>query len=253
VYRSSLPRAARIITGTRAGKDEIIAFYGISPENIVVNPIPIVEGAVRENEALLDVKAKYGLKPEFLVYPAQFWPHKNHVNLLMALALLKKEASLELDLVLTGSDKGNLDHVRDTIAALDLKPQVHILGFVPKADLDGLYREALCLSFASFFGPDNIPPLEAFALGCPVVAARVPGSDEQLGNGALLFDPADPADIAKAILTVRSDLGLRAELIRQGKEIAAARSPSAYVERICRTLDDLERIRRCWGRNYLHT
>jgi glycosyltransferase involved in cell wall biosynthesis len=159
---------------------------------------------------------------------------------------------LELDLVLTGNDKGNLNHVSKTVAALGLTSQVHILGFVPKADLHGLYREAVCLAFASFFGPDNIPPLEAFALSCPVVAARVPGSEEQLGNAALLFDPADPADIARTILTLHRDLRLRAELVRLGKEIVAARSPRAYVEQICRILDEFESIRRCWGRHFPH-
>src|SRR5439155_17628589 len=118
--------------------------------------------------------------------------------------------------------------------------------------LDGLYGEAICLTFASFFGPDNIPPLEAFALGCPVIAARVPGSEEQLENAALLFDPAEPADIARVILRVHRDVGLRAELIRRGREIVSAHSPRAYVEQICRILDNFEPVRRCWGRHYSH-
>src|SRR5205085_9896595 len=141
--------------------------------------------------------------------------------LLMALEFLKGRSGLELDLVLTGSDKGNLNHVLKTIAALGLTPQVHILGFVPKAHLHELYREAVCLAFPSFFGPDNIPPLEAFALGCPVVSAAVPGSEEQLGNAAVLFDPADPTDIARAIMNVHRDHELRAELVQRGTEIAS--------------------------------
>lgn len=249
-YRSTLPRAARIITGTEAGKDEIIASYGVSPDNVVVVPMPVAQPMVAEGSDWIDIRAKYALKREFLFYPAQFWPHKNHVNLVFAIDLLKKDFGLELDIVLTGSDKGNLNHVRETVATLGLSSQVHILGFVPKADLGGLYGEAICLTFTSFFGPDNIPPLEAFALGCPVIAARVPGAEEQLENAALLFDPADPADIARAILTVHRDAGFRAELIRRGKEIAFARSPRAYVEQICRILDDFESIRRCWGRHY---
>jgi glycosyltransferase involved in cell wall biosynthesis len=253
-YRLSLPRAARIITGTQVGKDEIVGFYGASPQNIVVVPMPVAEvESSRDGDSRIDVRAKYGLKRDFLFYPAQFWPHKNHVNLLLALDLLKRDAGVELDLVLTGGDKGNLDHVSETVAALGLTSQIHVLGFVPKADLGGLYREAVSLAFASFFGPDNIPPLEAFALGCPVVAAAVPGSGEQLGNAALLFDPADPADIARAILTVHRDRRLRAELVRRGKEIVSARSPQAYVEQICRIFDDFVPIRRCWGRHYLHS
>jgi len=252
-FRSKLPRASRIITGTQAGKDEIIAFYGVCPQNVIVVPMPIAEADLSgDSDSRIDVSAKYGLKSQYLFYPAQFWPHKNHVNLLLALDLLKRNAGVELDLVLTGSDKGNLNHVCETVAALRLTSQVNNLGFVPKADLHWLYREANSLVFPSFFGPDNIPPLEAFAIGCPVMAARVPGSEEQLGSAALLFDPADPADIARAILTVHGDRRLRAELIKRGREVASARSPRAYVEQICCVLDDFTAIRRCWGRHYQH-
>jgi glycosyltransferase involved in cell wall biosynthesis len=244
----NLPRASRIITGTQTGKSEILAFYGVSPENVVVVPMPVaVAEHGTEGRGHIDVRQRYGLKPDFIFYPAQFWPHKNHVNLLLALDFLKRRACVELDLVLTGSDKGNLNHISKTVAALGLTSQVHILGFVPKADLHELYREAVSLTYASFFGPDNIPPLEAFALGCPVVAAAVPGSEEQLGNAALLFDPTDPADIARAILNVHRDLRLRSQLVQRGKEIASARSPQAYVEQICRILDAFAPIRRCWG------
>jgi glycosyltransferase involved in cell wall biosynthesis len=251
-FGTVLPRASRIITGTETGKREISAFYGISPENVVVVPMPvaIAEHGTDDGGGHVNIRAKYGLKREFIFYPAQFWPHKNHVNLLLALDLLKGRGGLELDLVLTGSDEGNLDHVSNIVATLRLTSQVHILGFIPKADLHELYREAVCLGFPSFFGPDNIPPLEAFALGCPVVAAAVPGSEEQLGNAALLFDPTDPVDIARAIMNVHRHHGLRAKLVQRGKEIAFARSPHAYVEQICDILDGFVPIRRCWGPHF---
>ena len=107
-FRSNLLRASRIITGTQAGKDEIIAFYGVCPQNVIVVPMPIAEADLSgDSDSRIDVSAKYGLKSQYLFYPARFWPHKNHVNLLLALDLLKRNAGV----VLTGSDKGNLNHV----------------------------------------------------------------------------------------------------------------------------------------------
>jgi glycosyltransferase involved in cell wall biosynthesis len=247
-FGSILPRASRIITGTQTGKSEILTFYGVSPENVIVVPMPVSIGELgTDARGHINVRGRYRLEHDFIFYPAQFWPHKNHVNLLLALDFLRQQVGVELDLVLTGSDKGNLNYISKMVAELGLVSQVHILGFVPKADLYELYREAVSLTYASFFGPDNIPPLEAFALGCPVVAAAVPGSEEQLGNAALLFNPADPADIARAIMNMYRDLRLRAELVQRGKEIARARSPQAYVEQICQILDALAPIRRCWG------
>jgi glycosyltransferase involved in cell wall biosynthesis len=163
-YATILPRAARIITGTQTGKSEIVALYGVHPDNVVVVPMPTPVPDIRfEGDVCADIRNKYGITSEFVLYPAQFWPHKNHVNLLLALDQIRRDTGLKLDLVLTGGDKGNLDHVREVIASLGLGAQVHILGFVPRAELDKLYRAAVALTYPSFFGPDNLPPLEAFA------------------------------------------------------------------------------------------
>ena len=196
---------------------------------------------------------KYRIKPDFLLYPAQFWPHKNHVNLLKALDLLRKRDGITLDLVFTGSDKGNQHYVRDKVREWGLSEQVFDLGFVSREELNALYGSALALIFPSFFGPDNIPPLEAFALGCPVLASRVAGAEEQLGNAALLFDPTDPTDIAEKVLAVKSDPALRKQLTKEGGKIAQLRSPKRYIAQIDEILNGFASIRQCWGHDYRHT
>ena len=115
-----------------------------------------------------------------------------------------------------------------------------------------LLYECDSASISEFCGPDNLPPLEAFALGCPVVAARVSGTEDQLGNGALLFDPADPEDIADKLLSVTADVSVRRRLVEEGARIAAARTPERYLAQIEEILDDFEAMRRCWGRDYRH-
>jgi glycosyltransferase involved in cell wall biosynthesis len=251
-YRSLLPRAARVITGTRAGKNDVVFFYGINPENVHIVPFPAIDIFHDTSPETIDIRRTCGIgNTSFILYPAQFWPHKNHVNLLLALQLLNASSDDPLQLVLTGSDKGNLQHAKETADQLGLSKKVHILGFVPRETLISLYRQALALVFPSFFGPDNLPPLEAFAIGCPVAAANVAGADEQLGDAAILFDPANPAEIAKAIRRIRDNEELRTELISRGRERVAARTPKNYVERICDILDEFEPIRRCWGADYV--
>ena len=120
-------------------------------------------------------------------------------------------------------------------------------GFVSREELIWLYRHSLALGYVSLFGPDNLPPLEAFALGCPVIAARLQGAEGQLGDAVLFVDPRDEGEIAEAIKRVRSDSEFREELIRKGKDRAAANTPRHYAERIFAVLDDLELYRRCWG------
>jgi len=253
-YSRTLPRAARIFTGTRAGKDEIVHYYRVNPANVVVNPfaVPALNGGAEGKDASA-ILAAYGLSTGFLLYPAQFWPHKNHVGLLRALRILESEHGLRPDLVLTGSDKGNGDYVRSVISELGLTDRVHILGFVPATDLEALYREASLLAFPTFFGPDNIPPLEAFALGCPVVASDVPGAREQLGDAALLFNPARPDELAAQIAAILGSADLRDRLVERGRGAVASRTPRNYVEAVMRALDEFEPIRRNWRNDYAYT
>jgi glycosyltransferase involved in cell wall biosynthesis len=252
-YSALLPPAAMVITGTETGKKELLHYYRLNPANIAVIPFPAPSGIVKEQPANeKEIKEKYGITGSFLLYPAQFWPHKNHVNLLRALSLLRSQHGLDFALVLSGSDKGNQGHVMQTAADLGLAGRVHILGFIPRADLNALYRSAMALVFPSFFGPDNFPPLEAFALGCPVMAANVPGASEQIGEAALLFDPCVPADMAAKIALLHRRPRLRAQLIRKGSDIAKRRTPRAYIAALCSHLDRFEAIRRCWGAAYEH-
>jgi len=148
--------------------------------------------------------------------------------------------------VLTGSDKGQLAHVRSLAHDVGIADLVHFLGFVDNDDLVALYQHAHGLTYLSFFGPENLPPLEAFALGCPVVAADVPGAREQLGDAALLVPPTDPAEMAAAVRRFE-DPALRQELIERGRRRAKDRTPAGYVGGVLRFLDEFERTRRCWG------
>jgi glycosyltransferase involved in cell wall biosynthesis len=253
-YRSVLPRASFVITGTQVGKSEIVHYYGINPHNVQVVPFPIPDEDL--SRSALDVESlrrKYRFQGDFLLYPAQHWPHKNHVNLLLALDILRKRDGHRLNLVLTGGDKGNRDFVHEKIRELDLSDQVFDLGFISREELSALYKNALALAYPTFFGPDNMPPLEAFSLGCPVAASRIAGAEEQLGSGALLFDPADPADIADKILALKSDAALRKRLMEEGARIARLRTPEGYIARIDEILDGFAAIRRCWGSDYRHT
>jgi glycosyltransferase involved in cell wall biosynthesis len=182
----------------------------------------------------------------YLFYPAQMWPHKNHVNLLEALALLRKRDGLQLSLALSGSDRGNLGYVQQAAARLGVADAVSFLGFVSREDLVGLYRHALALSYVTFFGPENLPPLEAFALGCPVVASNVSGAEEQLADAALLVDPRRPDEIAAAIRDLHDDPVLRANLVERGRQRARRSTGREFVAAVLRWCDEFAAVRRCW-------
>jgi glycosyltransferase involved in cell wall biosynthesis len=246
VHRWFLQRATKVVTGTQVGRDQLTQFFQILPEKILTLPHPTPSYAFHEADLEpSDAIEKLGLKQPYVLYPAQFWPHKNHVNLLLAIADLKKKG-IVVSLALVGSDKGNRQFIADVATREGISEQVHMLGFVEREILVALYRRALALTYVSWCGPENLPPLEAFALGCPVIATRIPGAEEQLGEAALFCEPGDPASISTAIESVHADANLRDRLVASGRIRARRFLPADYVAGALKFLDEFAAVRRCW-------
>jgi glycosyltransferase involved in cell wall biosynthesis len=246
VYRSLLRRASLVIAGTETGRDEIRHFYGVAPERIRILPHPTPSFALAAAGGSVGSRPASAPAGDYLYYPAQFWPHKNHVNLLEALRLLRERDGLPLALALSGADHGNLAFVKDAASRLGVADAVRWLGFVPRDDLVGLYRHAFALTYVTFFGPENLPPLEAFALGCPVVASDVAGAREQLGDAALLVDPRSPDQIAAAVSRLHTEPAERAALVERGRARARRFTSRDFVAGVVSWLDEFAAIRKCW-------
>lgn len=243
-----LRRAAVVVTGTERGREELARHYQLEPNRVVILPHPTprfaLDPAEETDGAALE---RWGVTRPFLFYPAQFWAHKNHVNLLMALQELREKHGQNVDLVLVGSDKGNCAHVKQVAHELGIASSVHFLGFVSRSELVLLYQKASALAYVSWCGPENLPPLEAFALGCPVVATRIPGAEEQFGDAAELCDPGDPSDIARAMARVLCNSDRRSDLVKRGQQRAVRWTSREYVEGVFKKLDEFEPIVRNWA------
>jgi glycosyltransferase involved in cell wall biosynthesis len=245
IYRTVLGGASLVIAGTEVGRAEIQRFYGVDDARIRILPHPTPAFALEAAGTAASARPTVAPPDPYLFYPAQFWPHKNHVNLLEAVARLRLDG-LPVHLALSGSDKGNLAYIRETAVRLKIAEAVHFLGFVERADLIGLYRHALALAYVTFFGPENLPTLEAFALGCPVVASDVPGAREQLGDAALLVDPRSPVQIAEAVRQLAEMPGARADLVERGRLRAHRFTSKDFVGGVVGGLDEFVAVRRCW-------
>ena len=246
VHRWFLQRATKIITGTRVGSEQLTRFFQIEPENILILPHPTPSYVFREAAPPPSgTVERLDLMKPFVLYPAQFWPHKNHVNLLLAIADLKRKGTT-VSVALVGSDQGNRQFIAEIAASQGISEQVHFLGFVDRSVLVELYRRALVLTYVSWCGPENLPPLEAFALGCPVIATRIPGAYEQLGEAALFCEPGNPSSISEAIARVLVDTALRTQLIEAGYIRAKRFMPADYVAGALKFLDEFSVVRRCW-------
>jgi glycosyltransferase involved in cell wall biosynthesis len=242
-FAKFLPKASGVIAPNEAGKQQVEQLFNVPGERIVCLPHPTPDFARRPEDFGDDagVLEREGIRAPYLLYPAQFWAHKNHATLLDALALLDG-----YQLVLVGSDKGQRAHVEGLARAAGVADRVHVLGFVDTATLISLYRSAHALVYLSFFGPENLPPLEAFALGCPVVASDIPGAREQMGDAALLVPVVDARAAADAVRALE-DQGERERLIAAGRDRAAALTAEGYVAGALGFIDRFAAVRRCWA------
>jgi hypothetical protein len=126
---------------------------------------------------------------------------------------------------------------------------VRILGMVPRADLPPLYAGATCLVFPSLFEGFGIPLVEAMAVGCPIAAANVTSIPEIAGEAAVLFDPLDPADIARALAAIARDPAAAARLASRGRERAELFAASRMAAETARLFEQVHRERMVagWG------
>lgn len=227
LFAEYIGRAAAVLVGTNAGAAEIRAAYGEPAGGLHVLPLPTPSFALEAAAEPMPHRPE-GLPPRYLFYPAQFWAHKNHVTALRAIAALA-DAPDAPHLVLVGADRGVHDHVMRAASSLGVEQRVHALGHVSRETLVALYWHAEALLFPSLFGPDNLPPLEAMALGCPVIAARVNGAEEQLGNAAMLVDPLDADGFAAAARQLREESTHRSALIERGRARARSWTAAQYA------------------------
>lgn len=237
-FRPSTIYATHIFTLSQHAKDTIVDKFRADPEKIEVVYLD-VDDEFRQPAPSSPSESfrNLGLPEEYLFYAANFWPHKNHSNLLRAMRLLV-DSRPNLALVLTGADTG-LARVKQEVDELELSRNVFFPGYVDRNLLVELYRNAAAIPFVSRFEGFGIPILEAFHTGTPVIASRAGSCEEVAGGAALLVDELDPAAIAAGIAHILDDPAVRATLVETGRKRAAEFS---WTKALNQTLSAFERI-----------
>lgn len=241
-YKKYLMKASYIIIGNNTGKKQIQRYYNIDYEKIKTIPMPVPSYLKHtiEDPAIL---SKYNLeKDKYLFYPAQFWAHKNHIRLLKVMKKLKEKG---FKMVFTGHDTGNMEYIKNKCNEFNLENEIIFAGFVTKEELVALYKNAFALTYSSYFGPDNIPPIEAMSLKCPVIAANIEGAEEQMQNCALFFDPKNEIDLINQIKKLEN-INFKSDLINRAEIFVKQYSLNNYVQNMMNIIDEFEPIKECW-------
>jgi len=245
VARTLAQRQDAIIAISENTARDVRRFFGVSSTRTTVihNGIDHERFFPGDRDAAKTVVAKrFGLEGPFLLYVARLeHPAKNHVRLIAAFDKFKTAAGSDWRLVLGGSDWHGAEVIHAAIQRARFAADIRTLGFVPDATLPYLYRAAAAFVYPSLYEGFGLPPVEAMACGCPVIASTRGALGEVVGEAAAILEPEEVDSIAEQIKIVATDQKTRERLRLAG--LARARKFDWKVTAEA-TMQVYERVRR---------
>ena len=191
--------ASKVVVGSQHVANDINKYWGIPIQNI--EKIDLCSNLwlnETRNENPSDLLPINFLGFNYVIYPASYYLHKNHLRLLKAISLLKNQGMI-VNVVLTGGNLNGENLIKKYICELGLKDQVCELGYVSKDDLVQLILNSTCVIVPSLFESRSFPVAEGMMLGVPVIASDIPGIREQGIDVNCLFNPDSESEIANSI------------------------------------------------------
>lgn len=245
LHNNNLVSSLLILVDSEVTYHSISRIYGIDHYRVLTMPFsPSPFLSLKSMNDKSKILIKYNLIEGYFFYPAQFWAHKNHIRLLEALLILR-DKGIHLSVVFAGGDQGNRRHIEQFVNHHELGNQVHFLGFVPTEDMRGLYEGSKAVVIPSYFGPTNLPPLEAWLLEKPLICSNQ--CAKFVGDAAICFNPDDAHELAESFQSC-DDQNLCDRLIERGKEKLASiekQRKNSETSLLAR-LEQFEKRQRCW-------
>ena len=244
LYQRAPKKAIAVLTDSELGRENSIRRYGLDESRVFKASFAPSINVAPSN--FVDIKIKYKITGDYIFYPAQFWSHKNHIYIIEAIKILKDKGFL-LIAIFSGSNKGNLDYVLNYAKKNGVDDLVKYIGFAPNEEIYYLYKQSLALVMPTYFGPTNIPPLEAFSIGTPVFYSNLKGLRDQVGDAAVLCNLNDPSNLANELLLMKNDCDRRDIFINKGYKRLSELQESSIEKIIVSIINDFSVKLKCWG------
>jgi len=168
----------------------------------------------------------------FLLYPANFWLHKNHEMLVTAFGMYRaRHPESDLKLVCTGGLNARREKLQQAVERMGLSCDVKLTEFLPDEEFAALLRACHAMIFPSLCEGFGMPVLEAMVFDKPVLCSSLTSLPEIAGDAALLFDPRKPTEIVCAIEQIETDSEFATQLVQRGRSRLTAFGDAAEMAR----------------------
>lgn len=234
----SIKKATHVIAISAHTKKRIVEVYGTSPDKISV-VTPAVDHSIFKPQSHPDisqVKNKYKIDGDYLLFLGTIEPRKNIVGLLESYYNLPEELKKKYKVVLAGG-KGWLDE--DINAWCEkLGERVVRTGYIDQEDKAALYSGATIFTYPSSYEGWGMQPLEAMACGTPVITANNSSLPEAVGEAGIMVDAGDRQQLTSEIKRVLTDSGLHDRMVADGYEQAATFSWQKSAKDLKKVIED---------------
>ena len=224
VVRRLAHRQDHLIAVSQQTADDINRFIGVPTARVTVVHNGLDHDRFSPNgrrDAAELLARRHDVRPPFFLYVARLeHPAKNHARLIEAFTRFKTRWPSPWQLVLCGSDWQGAEVIHELARRSPFAADIRLPGFVPAADLPTWYRAASAMVYPSLFEGFGLPPLEAMACGCPVLASSIGAVHEVCAGAALTVNPRDVDDLTRQLLRLAQDEELRDQLRAAGLQRA---------------------------------
>jgi glycosyltransferase involved in cell wall biosynthesis len=204
LFRQAISRSDLILTVSEFSRQELCRLLSL-PEHkiqVIYSGVDAAHFSKKvSSESKEALRKKYSLPPSFFLFVGNVKPHKNLQLILAAY----EQFSIDLPLVIVGK------------VEISKANKIFVAEGVSDEELPAFYQMALALLFPSLYEGFGLPPLEAMAAGCPVIASNAASLPEICGRAALLIDPTKVDDLGAAMQRMIEDEPLKNALREKGK------------------------------------